>query len=197
MRKQLMPMIAIACYVLVFSSNRPKCDMISNSKSITPILVAKSYNDELNFKKTTLTKEQIDCIVADVQKKEKEEKLKQVQYQKDLYLLSQVVYSEAGSDEISDDVQLMVANVVMNRVISPDFSDTIYDVVHAPNQYQFIKGKVTVVPNKRASDNAKKVLDGLRVLPKNIVYQSEYRNLGKIYKTVKTRNSTMYFSYRN
>ena len=193
-----MPMVAIACYIMAFNSYRPNYNIIEQYKPATPILVAKnSYNDELKLKGNILTKEQINSIVADVQKKEKEEKLKQIQYQKDLYLLSQVVYSEAGSDEISDDVQLMVANVVMNRVISPDFSDTIYDVVHAPNQYQFIKGKVTVVPNKRASDNAKKVLDGLRVLPKNIVYQSEYRNLGKIYKTVKTRNSTMYFSYRN
>jgi spore germination cell wall hydrolase CwlJ-like protein len=146
----------------------------------------------LKLNKAILTQEQINNIVEDVKKKEIEE-----QYQKDLYLLAQVIYSEVGSDWISDEVQLMCANVVMNRVESQYFSHTIYDVVHAPSQYQFIQDKVIVVPNKRALDNAKKILDGLRVLPKNVVYQSEYKNLGDgNYKKVKTKYSTIYFNYK-
>ena len=124
------------------------------------------------------------------------ENQKQIQYDKDLYLLAQVIYAEAGSDWISDNVQLMVGNVVMNRVMSDKFPDTIYDVVHAPNQYQFIKHGITVKPSKRALDNARKILNGVKVMPKNVYYQSEYKNLGDgIYKKVKTKYSTMYFSY--
>lgn len=187
-------MVAIACYVLAFNSHRPNYDIIEQYKPATPILVAKnSYKDELKLNKAILTQEQINNIVEDVKKKEIEE-----QYQKNLYLLAQVIYSEAGSDWISDEVQLMCANVVMNRVESPYFSHTIYDVVHAPNQYQFIQDKAIIVPNQRAIDNAKKILNGLRVLPKNVVYQSEYKNLGDgNYKKVKTKYSTIYFNYKN
>jgi len=190
-----MPMVAIACYVLAFNSNRPNYDIIEQYKPATPILVAKSYNDELKFKENILTKEQLDNIIADVQKREKEEKLKQ--YQKDLYLLSQVRYSEVGSNNIPYWVQLMVGSVVMNRVDSNKFPNTIYNVVHQYNQYQFVKFNVKVTPNARALFNAEKVLKGYRNCSKNTVWQSESRQGNGTYKTFRINGKTLYFCYSN
>jgi len=157
--------------------------------------IHKEKDNKFVFPKVSIAIEnQIKQQIKDIEKEEL--KQKQIQYDKDLYLLGQVIEAESGSDWIKDDVQLMVGNVVINRVLSDKFPSTIYDVVHAPNQYQFIKHGITVRPSKRALDNARKILNGTRVIPKNVVYQSEYKNLGDgIYKKVKTKYSTMYFSY--
>jgi hypothetical protein len=114
-----------------------------------------------------------------------------------LYLLAQLIYSEAGSDWISNEIQLMVGSVVMNRVASDEFPNTIYDVVHQYNQYQFIKFGTKVIPNQRAIDNAKLILDGYRNCPSNIVWQSECRQGDGTYKRFKINNKTIYFCYSN
>jgi len=201
----------LASYLLMLGTG----NLVNNNilKQVeTPIhyAVASSYKNEFEvkakeihrnkdskfvFPKISLELEnQIKKQIKDIEIQEN--KQKQIQYDKDLYLLGQVIEAESGSDWIKDEVQLMVGNVVMNRVSNDKFPNTIYDVVHAPNQYQFIKHGITVRPSKRALDNARKILNGTRVIPKNVVYQSEYKNLGDgIYKKVKTKYSTMYFSY--
>jgi len=191
----LTSLIAIACYLIAFNTNRPNYTIIDNSASDTSIhAVASSYKDELNHTNIKLTQEQVNNIVETVKK---EEERKKEQYNINLYLLAQVIYSEAGSNWISDEVQLMVANVVMNRVESPYFANTIYDVIYSPNQYQFIKYNISVIPDKRALINAKKILDGFRILPNNVLYQSEYKTLGDgLYKKVQTKYATMYFNYK-
>lgn len=55
--------------------------------------------------------------------------------EEDVELLAIVIYQEAGSDYISDDVRRMVADVVLNRVEHEYFPDTIYEVITQPYQY--------------------------------------------------------------
>ena len=194
---------AILAFIMIYGVNRPNYDSFYNT-SPTPIhAMAISCNNELKnnqnqdfkFNKFKLTEKQIDNFIKDAQKKEK---IKQEKYQKDVDLLSQVIYAEAGSDDIPDKVQFMVANVVLNRVDSNKyFPNTIYDVIHAPNQYQFIRDNIKIVPNQRAINNAKKVLNGYRILPKNVLFQTEHIEGDGIYTTYKTNYSTTYFCYKN
>ena len=53
----------------------------------------------------------------------------------DLYLLAKLICAEAGSDWLSDDFRLCVGEVVLNRVESPEFPDSISDVVYQKGQY--------------------------------------------------------------
>lgn len=53
----------------------------------------------------------------------------------DLELLACVIYQEAGADYCCDDCRRRVADVVLNRVESERFPNTIYDVLTAPGQY--------------------------------------------------------------
>ena len=55
--------------------------------------------------------------------------------QEDLDLLARVIYAEVGCTWIPDWVQQMVGSVVLNRVASPYYPDTIYDVIYQPGQY--------------------------------------------------------------
>ena len=91
----------------------------------------------------------------------------------DLYWLAKIIYAEAGYD--TDAGQQAVANVVLNRVISPDFPDTIYDVIwqKTGSVWQFSPcgdGRINLEPDERAYENARLVLEGLRVLPEDVLY---------------------------
>lgn len=55
--------------------------------------------------------------------------------QRDVELLACVIYQEAGADAQCDDCRRRVADVVLNRVASEYFPDTIYEVLTQKNQY--------------------------------------------------------------
>jgi len=189
--------------VILLSILSNKADIHKTSES-TPIqAVTKSQKNELNIK----FKKDFFIIKKDIVKYQFEidktvsESNKIIKYysEKDLYLLSQVIYSEAGSDWISDEIQLMVGSVVLNRVNSPYFPDNIYDVIHQKGQYQFILQDIDVVPNQRAIDNAKQLLDNQNdlICPSNILFQSESAMGDGIYKKYETKYATLYFCYKD
>lgn len=53
----------------------------------------------------------------------------------DLYELSKIITAEAGSSWLPMDWKMMVGEVVLNRVASVEFPNTIYDVIHQKGQY--------------------------------------------------------------
>lgn len=109
----------------------------------------------------------------------------------DLYILSHVIEGEAGSDSNTDEEQLLVANVVLNRVKSGRFPSSIKEVVFAPGQYACVDdGNYYRQPNIRIINNAKRILSGERVCPENVLYQSNSVQ-GNIYKKI----GNTYFCY--
>ena len=50
----------------------------------------------------------------------------------ELFLLAKIICAEAGSPQLSDDWRMCVGEVVLNRVASPEFPDSIHDVVYEP-----------------------------------------------------------------
>lgn len=87
----------------------------------------------------------------------------------DLALLAQLIESESGNQSFEG--KLAVGTVVMNRVKSDEFPDTIREVI-------FQKGQFSVVPNgtiyNKPSDEslkaAKEIMAGSRVLGSNVLY---------------------------
>lgn len=107
----------------------------------------------------------------------------------DLDLLARVVMAEAGGE--CDEMQLLVANVVINRMRDRRFPDTLRGVVYQRGQYA-CSGKLgRVKPNARAVKNAKRVLDGERFCPAKVVFQSEFRQGKALWKKV----GNQYFCY--
>lgn len=103
----------------------------------------------------------------------------------ELEMLALVIYQEAGSDLCTDDTRLMVGNVVMNRIADPRFPDTMHEVVTEERAYGRLHWTGIVWPDRasdpaeahaisRAFTIAKKVLQGERTLPEDVVFQSEY-----------------------
>lgn len=105
--------------------------------------------------------------------------------EEELELLALVIYQEAGGDTCSDETRLRVGCVVLNRVDHPDFPDTIYDVVTEERAYGELYWTGPVWPKRaswegeadavaRSYDIAERVLEGERVLPEDVIFQSEY-----------------------
>ena len=93
----------------------------------------------------------------------------------DLYLLARVIFSEAGSDWLTEDFRLCVGEVVLNRVASPEYPDSIYDVVYQKGQYTGVNTVkfANLKPGEDCVKAALMLLQGERRMAPAVVYQSD------------------------
>lgn len=77
----------------------------------------------------------------------------------DVELLACVIYQEAGADYICDDCRRRVADVVLNRVDSEYFPNTIEEVLTAPNQYGRFSWTGVVWPERASYDSEAHAVD--------------------------------------
>lgn len=116
----------------------------------------------------------------------------------DLYLLSKIIYAEAGSLWLSDEHQRLVGSVLLNRVASPEFPDDIESCVYQPGQYYSRTSTyfARLRPDLRAVMNAKYLLENGSIAPKSVVFQANFRQGSGVYKVITDRYlPTTYFCY--
>lgn len=95
----------------------------------------------------------------------------------DLYLLAKIIYAEAGSEWLPDEWKMCVGEVVLNRVASPEFPDTIPEVLAQPGQYYGENSRYfnNLLPSQRCVNASLRLLEGERVLNEpSVVFQSNY-----------------------
>ncbi|MBQ1805792.1 MAG: cell wall hydrolase [Oscillospiraceae bacterium] len=94
---------------------------------------------------------------------------------RDMELLTRVVWCEAGSDRLPDRQQQLVACVVLNRCADPRFPSTIQEVVYAPKQYSctswLYRDPWSSIP-ARCYENARAAAFGEVDCPACVVWQS-------------------------
>lgn len=77
-------------------------------------------------------------------------------------IFSRLIFSESGNQSMLG--KLAVGSVVMNRVNSPLFPNTIYDVIHQPGQFSVVDdGNIHLIPSEEAVIAAKLCLEGANV----------------------------------
>ena len=79
----------------------------------------------------------------------------------ELYLLAKIICVEAGSPQLSDEWRMCVGEVVLNRVASPEFPDSICEVVFEPGQYQEVESFEFIymlTPTEECVDAARRLL---------------------------------------
>lgn len=80
-----------------------------------------------------------------------------------LYWLSHIIHAESGNQPLRG--KIAVGNVVMNRLASPNFPNTIYDVLFQKNQFSpAMSGSIYRDPNAASVRAAKMVMDGAEAL---------------------------------
>lgn len=94
----------------------------------------------------------------------------------DLLLLSRVLDAMAGSDWLTDDFRMCVGEVVLNRVASPEFPDTLHDVLYQRGQYTVVNTArfSSLAPRRECVDCALRLLLGERHMVPAVVYQADY-----------------------
>ncbi len=92
----------------------------------------------------------------------------------DRELLARAIYACTGIVSFCDEWRLCIGELLLNRVASPEFPDTLSEVIYADERYC---GKVegyfaAIQPDKRAYDAADRLLAGERVLKdQRVVWQ--------------------------
>lgn len=77
-----------------------------------------------------------------------------------LYWLSKIIYAESGNQPLNG--QIAVGNVILNRVKSPLFPNTVYEVIHQKNQFTPVRnGTINKTPDEEAVIAAKLALEGV------------------------------------
>ncbi|MGM0502484.1 MAG: cell wall hydrolase [Bacillota bacterium] len=75
------------------------------------------------------------------------------------YWLSKAIHAEARGEPYKGKVA--VGAVILNRVKSPEFPNTIYSVIHQKGQFSSVKdGQIKLKPNQEAHRAAKQALEG-------------------------------------
>ena len=108
----------------------------------------------------------------------------------ELWLLSKIIYAEAGSAWLPAEWKMAVGEVVLNRMASPEFPDTMREVLEQPGQY-YGKGSRyfdSLKPSAECAAAAKRLLEGERVLCEpSVVFQSNYLLGSGVYLELRDR----------
>lgn len=117
------------------------------------------------------------CITGDVASGRRAEKKRSAHIERtkskevdftfdDLFELSKIITSEIGASWYPIEWKMMVGEVVLNRVASPEYPDNIYDVIHQRGQYQNADTKYfeDLLPLEDCVEAAARLLRGERLI---------------------------------
>ena len=164
------------------------------------VLTTNHHASEWNFFKVITThaetkKEQFSHVAKHEQfKGESKIKFEQkYQYTPDnVWYLSHVIAAEAGADWTTDEAVFYVGSVVLNRVESSVFPNSIKEVVLQPGQYATVPYLSRYEPSERVMEITYDLLNGGSVLPENVVYQANFRQGSGVHCV----ENGMYFCYQ-
>ena len=104
--------------------------------------------------------------------------------QSKVYMLAHLIGGEAGADWCTDELQLMVGSVVLNRMASDRFPNTMEEVIFQKGQYSVTwNGAYEQEPTERTIANAKYLLLNGPTIPSDVLFQANFPQ-GKTYKLV-------------
>ena len=118
--------------------------------------------------------------------------------EEDLDLLARVIYAEVGCSWIPDWVQRMTGSVVLNRVASAYYPNTIREVIYQPGQYSPTwDGSINKKPDARTVANARYLLENGSICPSNVVGQNSIVTGSGVYRSYydSILGTTVYFCY--
>lgn len=117
----------------------------------------------------------------------------------DLFLLAKIIEAEAGSSWIEKEHKQLVASVVINRMNSPEFPNSIYDVVYQKGQYASVNTKYfkNLLPSEESVRIASDIIQYGSIAPETVVFQAEFKQGSGTYKSFKHEkgSGTTYFCH--
>ena len=115
----------------------------------------------------------------------------------DLWVLSHIINAEAGDSNCPHDLRIAVGSVVLNRVESDEFPDSIRDVVYQSGQYAPTwNGSMEKEPSEDSVEVAQMLLEDGSQIPDECVFQAEFPQGSGVYESFDTVYGTTYICYR-
>lgn len=161
-------------FFLVFVQEEPK------ENEFLPIINTEPKIEQMACRKIKSSEE----IVEKKKKKKKKKQKKNVMSNKDVLNLARIIQAENGGHE-DDEALLLTGIVVLKRVKSKHYPDTITGVISQKGQYStYADGKFWNEPSNRSMRIAKKLLSTNIVhdYPDNLVFQAEFEQGREVYK---------------
>ena len=143
-----------------------------------------------------VTVEELEVVVVKESPEEKPKKTHSNTYTDEEYnTFVHLLYAEAGGE--SDTCIYYVGSVVLNRVKSKKFPNTLMEVIYQKGQYSptwhgFMSKKVH---NKRCYEIAKDLLENGSVLPKDVLGQADYSIFKRYGSKLYAKVDNEYFFY--
>ena len=107
-----------------------------------------------------------------------------------IWWLSCALYHECR--DLNDEEQIAVASVILNRVNSDKFPNTIFEVITQPGEYAFVVDEIIWgEPDERAMRNAEYVYWNGSQIPENVLFQAEFIQGSGVWKQI----DNQYFCY--
>ena len=102
----------------------------------------------------------------------------------DLFLVSKIMTAEAGSYWLSDEWKMAVGEVLLNRVASPEFPNTVEECIYQSGQYYSKNSSYfkKLLPLERETRLAWRLLEGERHLEPSVVFQANFAQGSVIFK---------------
>lgn len=97
-------------------------------------------------------------------------------------LLAKLIWVEARGE--SQKGQQAVAEVVLNRLQSSQFSDNLYDVIHGQGQFRSVPYLEDATPWAAQYQAIDRAIHGTRILPENVVYFATFATNDRIWGTI-------------
>lgn len=115
----------------------------------------------------------------------------------DVDILARVMYLEAGSDWIPNQVLEKVASVVVNRVNDSSYPNTVQGVLSQPGQFSTWDRINTIAPTERCYAISRQILEGGTVIPPNVVFFANFtQGSGTYYIYNNPYGNNLYFCYK-
>lgn len=105
----------------------------------------------------------------------------------ELWLLSKIIEAEAGMNWLDEYIRMCVGEVVLNRVESPEFPNTIYEVIYEEGQYHHVKYDMfnDVTPTEKSIKVAQRLLNGDRLINnKSVVFQANFPQGSGVHESI-------------
>ena len=95
----------------------------------------------------------------------------------ELQLLSRLIYAEAGDRAFSEAYRMCVGELVLNRVASPEFPDTLEEVAYQRGQFLCVGEPEfeDLRPSRACTEAALRLLLGERRLAPQVLYRSRWQ----------------------
>ena len=158
-----------------------------------PVYVLREFEPDINY----LLLMQEHCMSGDIEAGEEAEILRNLKIDVmelrekkiafwDLFLLSKLIALEAGSSWLSMEWKMSVGEVLLNRVASPEFPDSIEACINQPGQYASVNSSrfQAILPDYDSVIAASRLLNGERILNSNTVIFQSNSVQGEIFRVL-------------